>query len=107
MMRLKTAAILLCASVALAGFVVFAGLTGCESSSPGSAAVETPPPAVPQIIHQTNGEELLQLDSARVPGAAFAEVPEVELPSMLRANAPVTSAHRPVSRLLCRSPHPI
>jgi Cu(I)/Ag(I) efflux system membrane fusion protein len=102
MMRLKTAAILLCASVALAGFVVFAGLTGCESSSPGSAAVETPPPAVPQIIHQTNGEELLQLDSARVPGATFGEVREVELPSMLQANGQVTFDDRRVSSIVSR-----
>jgi Cu(I)/Ag(I) efflux system membrane fusion protein len=102
MMRLKTAAMLLCASAALAGFVVFASLTGCESSSPGSAAVETPPPAVPRIIHQTDGEELLQLDSARVPGATFGEVREVELPAVLQANGQVTFDDRRVSSIVSR-----
>jgi membrane fusion protein, copper/silver efflux system len=102
MMRLKTAAMLLCASVTLAGIVVLAALSGCESSSPGSAAVETPPAPVPQIIHQTNGEELLQLDSARVPGETFGEVREVELPSMLQANGQVTFDDRRVSSIVSR-----
>jgi Cu(I)/Ag(I) efflux system membrane fusion protein len=102
MMGHKTAAMLLCASVTLAGIVVLAALNGCESSSPGSAAVETPPAPVPQIIHQTNGEELLQLDSARVLGETFGEVREVELPSMLEANGQVTFDDRRVSSIVSR-----
>jgi membrane fusion protein, copper/silver efflux system len=102
MMRLKTAAISLCALAALAGFAAVAVLNGCESSSPGSAAVDTPPAPVPQIIHQTNGEELLQLDSARVPGTTFGEVREVELPSVLEANGQVTFDDRRVSSIVSR-----
>ncbi len=102
MMRLKTAAISLCALAALAGFAALAVLNGCESSSPGSAAVDTPPAPVPQIIHQTNGEELLQLDSARVPGTTFGEVREVELPSVLEANGQVTFDDRRVSSIVSR-----
>jgi Cu(I)/Ag(I) efflux system membrane fusion protein len=101
-MRLKTAAISLCALAALAGFAAVAVLNGCESSSPGSAAVDTPPAPVPQIIHQTNGEELLQLDSARVPGTTFGEVREVELPSVLEANGQVTFDDRRVSSIVSR-----
>jgi membrane fusion protein, copper/silver efflux system len=104
-MRLRTAAISLRALVALASFAVLAAvaaLSGCESSSPGSASVEAPPAPVPQIIHQTNGEELLQLDSARVPGATFGEVREAELPSVLEANGQVTFDDRRVSSIVSR-----
>ena len=101
-MRLKAAAISLRALVALAGFAVLAALNGCESSSPGSAAVETPPAPVPQIIHQTSGEELLRLDAARLPGATFGEVREVELPSVLEANGQVTFDDRRVSTIVSR-----
>ena len=99
MMRLKTAAMLLCALAALAGF---AALNGCESSSPGRAAVETPPAPIPQIIHQSNGEELLELDPARVPGTTFGEVREVELPAVLEANGQVTFDDRRVSSIVSR-----
>jgi membrane fusion protein, copper/silver efflux system len=104
-MRLRTAAISLRALVALVSFAVLAAvavLNGCESSSPGSAAVETPPAPVPQIIHQTNGLELLQLDAARVPGATFGEVREAELPSVLEANGQVTFDDRRVSSIVSR-----
>jgi membrane fusion protein, copper/silver efflux system len=104
-MRVRTAAISLRALVALVSFAVPAAvavLNGCESSSPGSAAVETPSAPVPQIIHQTNGEELLQLDSARVPGATFGEVREAELPSVLEANGQVTFDDRRVSSIVSR-----
>ena len=104
-MRFRTAAISVRALVALVSFAVLAAvavLNGCESSSPGSAAVETPPVPVPQIIHQTNGEELLQLEAARVPGATFGEVREVELPSVLEANGQVTFDDRRVSSIVSR-----
>jgi len=87
---------------AFAALVALAALNGCEGSSPGSAAVETPPAPVPQIVHQTNGEELLQLDPARVPGATFGEVREVELPSVLEANGQVTFDDRRVSSIVSR-----
>ena len=99
MMRLKTAALLL---FALAMLVPLAGLTGCESSAPTRAAVDTPPAPIPQIFHQSNGEELLQLDPARVPGATLGEVRKVELPAVLEANGQVTFDDRRVSSIVSR-----
>jgi len=96
MIRLRTAAILV---GALAAFVA---LGGCESSSPSRAAVETPPAPIPQIVHQSNGQELLQLDPTRVPGATLGEVREVELPAVLEANGQVTFDDRRVSSIVSR-----
>jgi membrane fusion protein, copper/silver efflux system len=96
MMGLKTAAILLCAVMA------FVGLVGCENSSPRRAAVEPPPAPSPQIIHQGNGQELLQLDPARVRGTTLGEVREVELPAVLEANGQVTFDDRRVSSIVSR-----
>ena len=53
---------------ALAALAVFAVLGGCESSSPTRAAVEMPPAPIPHMVHQGNGEELLQLDLRALTG---------------------------------------
>jgi membrane fusion protein, copper/silver efflux system len=99
MISLKKSAMLLCALTALAVLAVF---DGCESSSPGRAAVGTPPASIPQIIHQGNREELLQLDPARVPGATLGEVREVKLPAVLEANGQVTFDDRRVASIVSR-----
>ena len=99
MTRLKTTAMSLCALAALA---VFAVLGGCESSSPTRAAVEVPPAPIPHIVHQSNGEELLQLDPARLPGATLGEVRKVELPAELEANGQVTFDDRRVASIVSR-----
>jgi membrane fusion protein, copper/silver efflux system len=96
MMRLWKAAMLLCALVPLAA------LCGCESSSPSRAAVETPPAPIPQIVHQSNGEELLRLDPSQLPGATLGEVREVELPAVLEANGQITFDDRRVSSIVSR-----
>ena len=79
-----------------------AALSGCESSSPSRAAVETLPAPIPQIVHQSNGQEALQLDPARVLGATLGEVREVELPAVLEANGQVTFDDRRVSSIVSR-----
>jgi Cu(I)/Ag(I) efflux system membrane fusion protein len=89
------------AFIALAVFAALA-LDGCESSSPGRAAVETPPAPIPQIIHQGSGQDLLRLDPTRVPGATLGEVREVELPAVLEANGRVTFDDRRVSSIVAR-----
>lgn len=99
MIRLKTTAMSLGALAALA---VFAVLGGCESSSPTRAAVEVPPAPIPHIVHQSNGEELLQLDPARLPGATLGEVRKVELPAELEANGQVTFDDRRVASIVSR-----
>ena len=101
-MRLKTAAMLLFALAALAPLMGLAGLVGCESSAPTRAAIDTPPAPIPQIVHQSNGEELLQLDPARVPGATLGEVRRVELPAVIEANGQVTFDDRRVSSIVSR-----
>jgi Cu(I)/Ag(I) efflux system membrane fusion protein len=100
MKRLRTAATSVYALAAL--LLALATFNGCESSSPGRAAVDTPPAPIPQIVHQSNGEELLRVDPARVPGATLAEVREVELPSVLEANGQVTFDDRRVSSIVSR-----
>jgi Cu(I)/Ag(I) efflux system membrane fusion protein len=99
MIRLKTTAMSLGALAALA---VFAVLGGCESSSPTRAAVEVLPAPIPHIVHQSNGEELLQLDPARLPGATLGEVRKVELPAELEANGQVTFDDRRVASIVSR-----
>jgi len=99
MIRRKETATFLYALTALVALVAF---DGCESSSPGRAAIETPPAPIPQIIHQGNGQELLQLDPARVPGVTLGEVREVELPAVLEANGQVTFDDRRVSSIVSR-----
>jgi len=99
MSRFRTAAMLLWAPAALA---VCAVLCGCESSSPIRAAVDTPPAPVPQIVRQGNGEELMRLDAARVPGVALSQVREAELPAVLEANGQVTFDDRSVSSIVSR-----
>jgi Cu(I)/Ag(I) efflux system membrane fusion protein len=99
MIRLKTTAMSLCA---LASLAVFAVLGGCEGSSPTRAAVEVPPAPIPHIVHQSNGEELLQLDPARLPGATLGEVRKVELPAELEANGQVKFDDRRVSSIVSR-----
>jgi Cu(I)/Ag(I) efflux system membrane fusion protein len=99
MIRLKTTAMSLRALAALA---VFAVLGGCESSSPTRSAVEVPPAPIPHIVHQSNGEELLQLDPARLPGATLGEVRKVELPAELEANGQVTFDDRRVASIVSR-----
>jgi Cu(I)/Ag(I) efflux system membrane fusion protein len=100
MKGLRTAATSVYALAAL--LLALATFNGCESSSPGRAAVDTPPAPIPQIVHQSNGEELLRVDPARVPGATLAEVREVELPSVLEANGQVTFDDRRVSSIVSR-----
>jgi Cu(I)/Ag(I) efflux system membrane fusion protein len=99
MIRLETTAMSLRALAALA---VFAVLGGCESSSPTRAAVEVLPAPIPHIVHQSNGEELLQLDPARLPGATLGEVRKVELPAELEANGQVTFDDRRVASIVSR-----
>jgi Cu(I)/Ag(I) efflux system membrane fusion protein len=93
--------------LAAAAYVLFLlaapALTGgCESSSPSRAAVETPSAPVPQIVHQGNGRDLLQIDPTRVAGASLAEVREVDLPSVLEANGQVTFDDRRVASIVSR-----
>jgi Cu(I)/Ag(I) efflux system membrane fusion protein len=61
-----------------------------------------PPAPIPHIVHQGNGEELLQLDPARLPGATLGEVRKVELPAELEANGQVTFDDRRVSSIVSR-----
>jgi membrane fusion protein, copper/silver efflux system len=96
MSRSKTAAILPCVLAALTT------LAGCQGSSPSRAAVESAPAPIPQIVRQSNGEELLRLDAARVPGITLGAVREVELPAVLEANGQVAFDDRRVSSIVSR-----
>lgn len=95
-MRLRTAALVLLAMAALAA------LSGCESSAPSRAAVETAPAVIPQIIRQSDGQELLEVDLARLPGVTVSQVRKVELPGILEANGQVSFDDRRVSTIVSR-----
>ena len=90
------------AAIALLALALLAAALGCENSSPSRAAVETPPPAIPQIIRQNGGEELLRLDPSQLPGATLVEIRKVELPGVLDANGQVTFDDRRVSTIVAR-----
>jgi Cu(I)/Ag(I) efflux system membrane fusion protein len=82
------------------GAVIFA-LSGCESSSPSRASVETPVP-VPQIVRQSDGNQALQIGGGQVPGMTLVPVREVELPGILQATGQVAFDDRRVATIISR-----
>jgi len=87
------------ALVALA--LIVACMSGCESSAPSRAAVETPQP-VPQIVRQSDGLRVLDLAGGQVPGMTVAAVREVELPGILETTGQVAFDDRRVSTIVSR-----
>jgi membrane fusion protein, copper/silver efflux system len=81
--------------------VMLALAAGCESAPTGRAAIE-PTPAVPQLIRQQGGPELMRLRASDVPGMRFAEVREVELPGVLETTGQVTFDDRRVATIVSR-----
>jgi Cu(I)/Ag(I) efflux system membrane fusion protein len=75
---------------------------GCDNSRPTRAAVGAPPPPIPRILRQHGGEELLEIDPTRLPGAALGEVRMVELPAVLEANGQVSFDDRRVASIVSR-----
>ncbi len=95
-MKLSGAAIIFLAAVSLAT------LWACDRPPPTRAAAEAPAMPIPQIVRQSGGEELLQVDPSRLAGTTLGEVRRVELPAILEANGQVTFDDRRVSTIVSR-----
>ncbi len=74
---------------------------GCGGPAPGHAAVDTPV-VVPQIVTQADGEKILQMTPAQVPGLTTAEVTQIELPGVLEASGQVAFDDQRVSTIVSR-----
>ncbi len=84
----------------VAGAIAVLG-AGCESS-PASRAAGEPTPAIPQLIHQSGGPELMKLDQKDLPGMSFATVTRVQLPAMLETSGQITFDDRRVASIVSR-----
>ncbi len=88
-------------TVALAALVAAMLAAGCREPE-ASRAARLPAPAIPQLVHQGGGGELMELRPSQVPGVVMAEVKEVELPSTLETTGQVTFDDRRVSTIVSR-----
>src|SRR5262245_6680956 len=75
--------------------------SGCQSS-PSSDATQTPAPSIPQLIHQPDSPEMMELKRGEVPGVIMVEVREVDLPAVLETSGQVSFDDRRVSSIVSR-----
>ncbi len=86
---------------AMVAGAIAGGAAGCESS-PASRAAGDPTAAIPQLIHQSGGPELMKLSQKDVPGMRFAAVTRVELPAVLETSGQITFDDRRVASIVSR-----
>ncbi len=84
----------------VAGVIAVLG-SGCESS-PASRAASEPTAAIPQLVHQSSGPELMKLEQQDVPGMQFAAVTRVELPAALETSGQISFDDRRVASIVSR-----
>ncbi len=89
------------AAAAIAMLVALVAAAGCDNSPQSRAAVE-PTPAIPVIVRQNGGPELLQLGLREIPGMRFATVAEVELPAILETSGQISFDDRRVATIVSR-----
>ncbi|HEY6394812.1 MAG TPA: efflux RND transporter periplasmic adaptor subunit [Candidatus Binataceae bacterium] len=75
---------------------------GCNGESSSRAAPAPTTAAIPELIHQAGGPELMKLEPGAVPGMVIDEVKLVELPGILETNGLVTFNDRRVSSIVSR-----
>ncbi len=74
---------------------------GCQGETASRAAAPAPTVAIARIVRQ-GGEQLLELHPGQVPGMAYAEVREVELPRTLETTGKITFDDRRVATIVSR-----
>jgi membrane fusion protein, copper/silver efflux system len=72
---------------------------GCEHSS---TSADLPPVPQAQLVHQTDGRELLQLQPHQVPGMTLTTVQEEELPGILETTGQISFDDRRVANIISR-----
>jgi membrane fusion protein, copper/silver efflux system len=82
--------------------IVAAAIAGGCDSSPASRAATEPAPAIPQLVHQSGGPEMMKLDEKDVPGMRFATVTRVQLPGVLETSGQITFDDRRVASIVSR-----
>jgi Cu(I)/Ag(I) efflux system membrane fusion protein len=88
-------------SVAIAAVLFVFVVAGCKGSAPSRASVETPQP-IPQLVHQSDGSEALQITAGQVPGMTVVAVREVVLPGILETTGQVSFDDRRVATIVSR-----
>ena len=86
---------------AILALLLVVGAGGCESSVPGSAAVDTPAPE-PQLVAESDGAPVLHIPGPPIPGLTLAAVSQIELPAVLEANGQVSFNDQMVSTIVSR-----
>jgi Cu(I)/Ag(I) efflux system membrane fusion protein len=76
-------------------------LFGCENPV-SRAATETSSSAVPQLVHQPDGQEWMVIDLSQIAGLAISRAQEIPLPEILEAVGQVTFDDRLVSTMISR-----
>jgi len=77
-------------------------LNGCDSRASNSPLADSPSAELPKLVHQSDGRELMVLNSSRSREGSIATVKEVALPGVLEAMGQVTFDDRLVSTLISR-----
>lgn len=90
------------AAAAILAFVSLAAFWGCDNSPLTHAAVEAPPAPLARLVRLKSGEEVLDIDPARLARMTLEPVRRITLPTVLRANGQVTFDQRRVATIVSR-----
>ena len=72
---------------------------GCEHSS---TSADLPPITQPRLVHQPDGQELLELQPHQIPNMGLATVQELELPGVLETTGQISFDDRRVASIIAR-----
>jgi membrane fusion protein, copper/silver efflux system len=76
--------------------------SGCDNPNSNPAVTDAPSPELPQLVHQSDGRELMVLNSANRRKGSITTLKEVPLPGVLQAMGQVTFDDRFVSTIISR-----
>jgi membrane fusion protein, copper/silver efflux system len=91
----------LAAAISSLGLLLAAMICGCDHSSSGAEA-ELPQIPRAQLVHQADGQELLQLQPHQIPSMRLATVQEEELPGILETTGQISFDDRKVANIISR-----
>jgi membrane fusion protein, copper/silver efflux system len=91
----------LAAAISSLGLLLAAMICGCDHS-PSGAEAELPQIPRAQLVHEADGQELLQLQPHQIPSMRFATVQEEELPGILETTGQISFDDRKVANIISR-----
>jgi membrane fusion protein, copper/silver efflux system len=81
------------------GLLLAVMISGCEHSS---TSADLPPIPQPRLVHQPDGQELLELQPHQIPNMSLTAVQEVELPGVLATTGQISFDDRRVANIISR-----